>query len=335
MWSCERAWEWYNHQPWIVGFNYLPSNAVNSTAMWQKEVFDEVLVERELRAAADIGYNACRVFLQYILWEDNAAEMMDIFDRFLSIAETCGIRAMPIFFDDCCFAGKQPYPGPQDEPTPGIHNSCWTPSPGFARADDPDMQENLRAYLHAFLKKYASDKRILAWDLYNEPGNTGRQEKSLPLVRSAFAWARECSPAQPLTTGCWSYEAWAEAMNREIISLADVVSYHDYGPIEETASLVGAFKACGRPMLCTEWLHRPRNCRFETHMPYYREQNIGIFNWGLVAGKTQTYLDWNPAVNPKEGMPELWQHDILYPDLTPYCEEEIALIDSLTRNITR
>lgn len=334
MWSKERASEWFNRQKWIFGFNYLPSNAVNSTAMWQKEGFDEQLIGRELRAAADIGYNACRVFLQYILWEIDAEEFLSVFERFLGIADKCGIRVMPIFFDDCCFAGKQPYPGRQDDPAPGIHNSCWTPSPGFDRADDPAMQEQLRAYVHAFVQKYRADGRILAWDLYNEPGNTDRFEKSMPLVRNAFFWARECEPDQPLTTGLWEFSRMKEA-NREIAALSDIISFHDYQSIEETAPRVEELRSFGRPLVCTEWLHRPSNCRFETHMACYKKQNVGIFNWGLIAGKTQTYLNWNTALNPKEGMPEIWQHDLFYPDLTPYREEEIRLIRSLTEGCTR
>jgi len=26
--SAEAAWTWYNHQPWIVGFNYIPATAI-------------------------------------------------------------------------------------------------------------------------------------------------------------------------------------------------------------------------------------------------------------------------------------------------------------------
>ena len=26
-WSKEQAWEWYTNQPWLIGCNFLPSNA--------------------------------------------------------------------------------------------------------------------------------------------------------------------------------------------------------------------------------------------------------------------------------------------------------------------
>ena len=55
MWSEEKIWDWYGKNPWIVGFNYLPSNAVNSTEMWQKESYDITLIEKELCAHQGSG----------------------------------------------------------------------------------------------------------------------------------------------------------------------------------------------------------------------------------------------------------------------------------------
>lgn len=66
-------------------------------------------------------------------------------------------------------------------------------------------------------------------------------------------------------------------------------------------------------------------------MPFYKEKGIGIINWGLVAGKTQSYLNWDSSQNPLEGLPKIWQHDIFHEDLTPYCQEEIDLIRQRTR----
>lgn len=332
MWTVKQAWEWYDQQPWIVGFNYVPSTAVNSTQMWQKEDFDAALVERELRAAADIGFNACRVFMQYLLWRDRKTEFFEVFDAFLTIAARCGIRVMPILFDDCRFASKEPYLGVQEEPTPGLHNGCWTPSPGPALADDEGEQPNLRAYVTEFVSRYAKDGRILLWDLYNEPSNCrplGERKKSLTLVRNAFAWARACAPMQPLTACAWMLDS-NEAENREVdrvcLELSDIVSFHDYCPLPRTLKSLEILEGYGRPLLCSEWLHRPRRNTLESHLPIYKEKRVAVFNWGMVAGKTQTYLDWDRSKNPTEGMPALWQHDILRTDLTPYRSEEVAFL---------
>ena len=121
---------------WLCGFNYLPSTAVNSTEMWQRETFDLETIRRELGWAQQIGLNGCRVFLQALVWAADPDGLGDRLDRFLNTAHGSGISTLLILFDDCAFAGKEPYLGPQDEPLPGIHNSGWTPSPGPTWADD-------------------------------------------------------------------------------------------------------------------------------------------------------------------------------------------------------
>ena len=35
-WSKEKAWAWYNAQPWMRGCNYLPASAANYADMWQE-----------------------------------------------------------------------------------------------------------------------------------------------------------------------------------------------------------------------------------------------------------------------------------------------------------
>ena len=135
-WSAERANEWFASIPLPFGCNFLPSTAVNSTEMWQAETFDPATIERELRFAAGLGYNTVRVFLQFMVWEADPAGHHERLETFLRLADAAGITMMPILFDDCRFDGRDPYPGPQDDPTPGVHNSRWTPSPGYATADD-------------------------------------------------------------------------------------------------------------------------------------------------------------------------------------------------------
>lgn len=327
MWSEEKIWDWYGKNPWIVGFNYLPSNAVNSTEMWQKESYDITLIEKELCAASRIGYNACRVFIQYLLWKEKKEELYSNFEMFLDIAGRYGIKVMPVLFDDCAFANKEPYLGKQDEPIKGIHNSGWTPSPGFAAADDIRNRFLLEEYVTETLNRFGKDERILVWDLYNEPGNSGRKEKCLDLLHDIFRWARSSQIQQPLTSGVWAFEEY----DMVCAELSDIISFHDYRELEESRKRAERLEVYGRPLLCTEWLHRNADNRVETHMPYYKEKKIGIFNWGLVEGKSQTYLSWDASENTVDGEPEIWQHDILRKNLTPYNTQETDLISSLIK----
>jgi len=36
-WTPEQAKSWSQHQPWVTGGNFLPSNAINQLEMWQPE----------------------------------------------------------------------------------------------------------------------------------------------------------------------------------------------------------------------------------------------------------------------------------------------------------
>ena len=58
---------------------------------------------------------------------------------------------------------------------------------------------------------------------------------------------------------------------------------------------------------------------------------VGAINWGFVAGKIQTYFSQETITEPcPTEEPELWFHDILRKDGTPYCEEEVLCIRTVT-----
>ena len=111
----------------------MPSTACNSTEMWSKDTFDPVTIDRELGMASDLGFNSCRVFLQYIVWKDDPEGFIERFDEFLDIARRNKISVMPVFFDDCCFGIPQqfdPYLGKQREPQPGLGQFFMDPFTG-------------------------------------------------------------------------------------------------------------------------------------------------------------------------------------------------------------
>lgn len=327
-WSADRAREWYARIPWQAGFNYLPSTAVNTTEMWRNDTFDPVTIHRELGWAAKLGYNSVRVFLPYIVWERERHLFSEHFEWFLSVAAENGMTVLPVLFDDCAFDdGRDPYYGPQDPPRPGKQNSRWTPSPGAAVADDPFCQGLLREYVHTVVGNHAEDPRVLAWDIYNEPGQASRGNACLPLLVNGFRWARECAPTQPLTAAYWRFKGY-EGIRHTLAELSDVLSFHSYEPLEKTvAHCVEPLSAYGKPLFVTEWLWRQNHNTFETHLPYWAQHKISCWHWGLVVGKTQTNLWWGHD----DPHPSVWQHDVLYPDGTIYRPEEADLLRQYRR----
>ena len=106
--------------------------------------------------------------------------------------------------------------------------------------------------------------------------------------------------------------------------MSDIITYHDYNPLESSVEKINNLKKYNRPILCTEWLFREGGNTFESHLPLYKENISGAYNWGLIKGRTQTNLHWGSKLNDAE--PEIWQHDLFYPDGKPYSKAEIEFI---------
>jgi hypothetical protein len=330
-WSAEKANEWYTRQPWLVGCNFIPSTAINQLEMWQAETFDPATIDRELGWAAGIGFNTVRTFLHDLAWQADPEGFKQRMNCFLDIAWRHGIRPILVIFDDCWNA--DPRIGPQPEPRPGIHNSGWVQSPGVAVANrGPSAWTRLESYVKDILRCFAEDERILLWDLYNEPGNSGNGENSLPLVKAVFEWARAANPSQPLTVGLWFDN---QALNDFQLAASDVITFHHYWESEKLEREIARLKAHGRPVICTEWMARTAGSRVQTHLPIFAREHVGCVNWGLVAGKTNTVYPWKELNSPQESLgmqvgPEVWFHDLLCADGSPYDQTEIETFKKLT-----
>jgi hypothetical protein len=324
-WTPSDAWDWYSHQPWLVGCNYIPSNAINQLEMWQMETFDIDTIDYELGCAESLGFNTIRVYLHDLSWENNPDGYRMRIDQFLKVASSHHIRPIFVIFDDCWnseFAiGKQP------APKPGVHNSGWIQSPGIKIVNRPLEWGRLLRYVKGVLTTFRHDFRILMWDLYNEPGNSQQEEKYLPLLQAVFEWAWSVRPSQPITAGIWSTN---KTLNEFQLSSSDVITFHNYRSVESVEDEIVELSLYGRPIICTEYMARTAGSCFETHMPIFKRERVGCLNWGLVAGKTNTIFAWNTHLDSPE--PPLWFHDIFHKDGTPYRQDEVDFIRQVTRN---
>ena len=99
-WSERKANEWYDNQPWPVGFNYVPANAISYTEMWMPYCFDDELIARELALAEGIGFNCLRVVLPFVVWEHDPDAFTARLDEFLDVCDRHGMKVMFTLFDD-------------------------------------------------------------------------------------------------------------------------------------------------------------------------------------------------------------------------------------------
>ena len=326
-WSVQKANQWYKMNKWPVGCNYIPSTAVNQLEMWQATTFDTITINKELGWAKNLGFNSLRVFLHYLLWQEDKEGFYSRIEKFLQIAHQNGMSVMFVLFDDC--GNGNPVLGTQEPPIAGIHNSGWVQCPGHAQVRDSTLFPVYSDYVKGIIKKFREDKRVLCWDLYNEAGNSYHFEETLPLLKKIFQWAREAQPSQPITSGLWQSGALEyRNMNYFILDNSDIITFHSYGSYENMLKEIKKLKSYGRPVICTEYMARTLNSLFTTHLPLLKKENVGAYNWGLVAGKSQTIFPWGSSLNAPE--PKIWFHDIFYKDGRPYDEKEVALIKSVT-----
>src|ERR1700747_2644196 len=134
-WTEKEAADWYAKQPWLVGSNYIPANAINELEMWQGGSLHPQRVAPGWGWGAETAFNNTRLLL----------------------------------FDSCW--DPEPRLGKQHAPRPGVHNSGWVQSPGAKALQDPAQYPRLEAYVKGVVGAFAIDDRVLGWDLWNEPDN--------------------------------------------------------------------------------------------------------------------------------------------------------------------
>ncbi|MBQ7190700.1 MAG: alpha/beta fold hydrolase [Kiritimatiellae bacterium] len=348
-WPKEKAWEWYNAQPWIRGCNYMPASAANRLDMWQefgsKERFEEM--DRELALAESIGFNAVRVLLEengFGAWYYEHDDFLKNFEKFLALCAKHKIRAIVCLGNDCS-RPKQLW----SIPKPGVQPCDWgyhgarkqsqhgsfPGAIGYISADDPELKPKFFQMCEEVMVKYKEDDRILFWNIWNEPGNNGRGKVSAPLVKEMFELAWKIGVKHPCAADVWTGRLESNLETAEGVAAAwsDIISYHSYSPLAAQIGLARRLKEMfGRPMINTEWLARIRDCNVQDCYPFFAQERIGCTCWGFVAGKYQTYEPWESMWRQiergggKHFKMTKWFHDLFRPSLRPYDPEEIEII---------
>lgn len=348
-WAAEKAKAWGEKTPWLVGCNYGPASAINQLEMWQADTFDPKQIDKELGWAKSLGFNSVRVFLHHLLWEQDREGFLKRLDEFLTIAEKHKVGVMFVLFDSVW--DPNPKLGKQRAPEKGVHNSGWVQSPGAADLKDPERHKLLEAYVKGVVGRFKDDKRVQVWDVWNEPDNMNdnsygrnklkqepkdKQAMVLKLLPKTFEWARSAGPSQPLTSGLWLGGHKADParlipIEKVQLEHSDVISFHTYGKLPEVKAWVTNLRKHDRPLLCTEYIARPHGSQFDPVLGYFKEQKIAAYNWGFVAGKTNTIFAWGTWQKPEAAAePKVWFHDIFRTDGTPFDKAEVEYIRRVT-----
>jgi aldose 1-epimerase len=340
-WTVEKANAWAKQTSWLVGCNFIPSTTVNELEMWQADTFDPKTIDRELGWAQQLGFNCVRVFLHDLPWQQDSQGYLNRMDQFLALADKHHIKVAFVLFDSCW--NPNPKSGPQPAPKPFVHNSGWVQCPGSDYMAHPERLDELKPYVQGIVGHFCRDKRIAFWDVFNEPDNLNdgsyndvafKHKSALLLLEKIFVWAREMKPSQPLTSGVW-HDDWADptklsAFEKIQLGESDIITFHNYGRLENVEKSVQSLRGYDRPIICTEYMARPLGSTFNPILGWFKEQNVGAFNWGFVSGKTQTIYPWDSWVKTYTNEPAVWFHDIFRADGTPFDPQEIQYIRGVT-----
>lgn len=237
----------------IKGFNYQPSYGSSGLELWTR--FDQESVELELSRGRRHfpGMNAIRLWLSWDAFNRNPQGFAANFARALAIADALEMRVMPVLFNrwhDCVLDYGGTY---ADHFLPG---ASWVQKP-----------ELFTPYLEAIVGAHASDPRVLAWDLCNEPFAYGRPAAELPEIYAAEqAWLRQTrdackrlGAAAPITIGTHMH---SDMTVQE--PLMDVIGIHPYwwptdapdrgtGKYEQLLdSYVALGQRTGKPLIASE-----------------------------------------------------------------------------------
>lgn len=216
----------------LAGVNYYPAETP-WTLFWPQ--FDPETIRADLRLIAGLGANSVRIFLPREAFLDAAAapRHLENLAALLRAAGDQGLYVVPTLFDM----------------RPGYGPGTWA--------------EDL-AYLEAVLPVLAASPHVAFADLKNEPDLDFELQGDALVrawLRSMIEAAHLIAPDLPVTIG-WSAAEPAAAMAGAV----DVVTYHDYAPLESAAGRLEAVRAAagGRPVMVTEY---------------------GASSWSLAAGR--------------------------------------------------
>jgi len=135
---------------------------------------------------------------------------------------------------------------------------------------------------------------------------------------------------QPISSGVWNWGIDFTELNNYQLGNSDVITFHHYSNAIETNSTIQDLKMYNRPIINTEYMARPLNSTFESHVPLFFQQNVPAINWGLVKGKTNTIYPWWSKKGDPE--PAVWFHDVFQPNGTAFDSTETVLIRNQTMN---
>jgi hypothetical protein len=313
----------------LVGSNYTAAYAVNQVQFWHD--FRPDIVDMELSAAKKyFGISTLRVYLHDINFFQEKKVLMDNMEKFLVICEKHGIRPGFVFFDSC-HRHEGIFLDRPTKPVSGFHNSRWAQSPQ-ARDIDENNLEKFKPYVREIVKAHRTDKRVLYWEVHNEPAPGNKYRDALK--RAGYKWAKEVKPIQPVLNCEKGKRGWADC---EVTDIVDAHIYtHAHGQLRRL-SVDNPKKGTVFTEAGARWKASRRNFGGPIDIIFWLEgwrkagnPAPGVYLcWELMVGNSNCRWHWIDKPGAPE--PEIPWCGLLWPDCTPVSlAESVAILRYVT-----
>ena len=180
--------------------------------------------------------------------------------------------------------------GKQPAPVPFTHNSGWVQTPGREVLAKFEMYPHLKEYVQGVLGRFGKDRRVVVWDVWNEPDNYrwrptcrsqgGRKTQGaasrqahgqgVPLGSHGEAFAAAHFGACGRAHGGPTSNS-ATSSNYKLTVATSSASIPIRTP-EELDRMIGELGHLGRPLICTEYMARPQGSTFDPNLGLLRSQ---------------------------------------------------------------
>jgi hypothetical protein len=220
----------------VFGFNYDGSWGTSGLDVWHHHDHGRMSVEIARGKGFFPEWNTARWWLSHEAYQRDPERFLANFEAGLSIFDSHSIQVIPVIFNRwrdpfCDFGGV-----PLDHILPWA--SAWTRSDDLFRdaaSNSPGrapVEQLFGDYLDALIRDHASDDRIYAWDLCNEPlmgayvddPESPIREAEITWLTWAAARVKARGARQPLTLG--NYASLSAMKLTE--PFTDIISFHPY-----------------------------------------------------------------------------------------------------------
>lgn len=199
----------------VYGFNYQPSFGSTGVEIWIDK-FNADTVDHELGLGRQYfpEMNTVRLWLSPDAYIKNPEQFVQNFEATLASCEKYNIKAIPTLFNN--WHSVPDFGGISEEMI-----NYWFHNYG---QEGEAANYVFRPYLEAMFKDHATDDRILAWDLCNEPFNNGSAGTYVPWLQHTYNLAKTLGAEQPIGVSV----AFSIGQLQLVESCSDVLMIHPY-----------------------------------------------------------------------------------------------------------